>query len=90
MFKIGLGSRVKDSVTGFTGIVVCRCEWMNGCIRYTVQGEKLNKEGQIADAPTFDEPQLIVLKKKDLTANAWARTGGPKPSMARVSNPPRR
>ena len=32
-----LGDEVKDTITGFKGIVVARTEWLNGCARVTVQ-----------------------------------------------------
>ena len=63
MEKINLGDKVKDSVTGFTGIAIGRTVWLHGCNRITVQPEGINKEGKVFEPHGFDEPQLIVLKK---------------------------
>ena len=41
-----LGDLVKDKVTGFTGIVICRAVWLNGCARLTVQPQKVGKDGK--------------------------------------------
>jgi len=43
--KIKLGDKVKCIHTGFTGIVVARTEFINGCIQYNVlpKGDKNNK-----------------------------------------------
>ena len=63
MFKFDLGQKVKDKVTGFSGVVVCRADYMTGCVRYSVQSKKLSKEGKPQDWQVFDEDQLIDLMK---------------------------
>jgi hypothetical protein len=87
MFKIGLGSTVKDKLTQFTGIVTWRCEYMNRCIRYGVQPVKLTKDGKPREPESFDESQLVVLKKVDATKDATDRTGGPQPAPTRAPDP---
>lgn len=32
---IQLGDKVKDTITGFTGVAVCISKWLNGCVRWT-------------------------------------------------------
>lgn len=59
-FKIALGTKVKDKVTGLRGVVVARTEWLFGCLRYTVQPQKL-KDGSPIAMETFDEDALVVL-----------------------------
>ena len=46
---IHLGDRVKDKLTGFSGVVVAITEWLNGCTRMAVQPEKL-VEGKVQAA----------------------------------------
>lgn len=88
MFKIGLGSEVKDTVSGFAGVVISRTEYLNGCIRYGVQPKKTTKEtGKPAEAEWFDEGQLAVTKKADVTKDRWDRTGGPQPAPKRAPDP---
>lgn len=77
MSKINLGDKVKDSVTGFTGIVVGRTTWLHGCDRLIVQPEGINKEGKIYDNNSFDEPQLVLVKKAK-TKEGDHSTGGPR------------
>ncbi len=60
---IELGDRVKDRITGLTGIVMWKAEYMNGCRRFGVQPEKLNKDGGRVTDFAFDEPDLTVLAK---------------------------
>ncbi len=57
---IELGWRVKDKVSGFTGVAIARTEWLNGCIRISVGPEKLHDEKPIDDQ-WFDEGQLELV-----------------------------
>lgn len=63
MEKINLGDTVKDSITGFTGVVAVRAEWLSGCARISVQSTKLDKEGKPIELVTFDENQLTLVKR---------------------------
>jgi len=85
--KIGLGDKVKDRITGFDGIVVCRAEWLNGCVRFTVQPTKL-KDGRAIDTDCFDENQLVLLKAGAYQDSA-APSGGPRPKQRMPPNPSR-
>jgi hypothetical protein len=53
---IELGSKVKDSVTGFEGIAVIRVEYLKGTTKYVVQGTKLH-DGRIVEE-SFEEGRL--------------------------------
>lgn len=78
---IGLGDKVKDSITGFSGIVIGKTVWLHGCTRITVQPDKLDKDGKIREAQTFDEPQLVVVKAKKAKEGSHKK-GGPRPEVA--------
>jgi len=85
---IELGSKVKDKITGFTGIAIGETRWLHGCLRYTVQPQDRDKDGKQKDTAAFDEPQLIVLEtpantKIQATPNEARRTGGPAPEPMR-------
>jgi hypothetical protein len=54
VFEIELGEKVKDSITGFTGTVVARSEYLKGCIQYQVIDKEPDKDIWI------DEQQLKV------------------------------
>ena len=55
MFK--LGSKVIDLVTGFSGIVTARVEYLNGCRQYCVT-PSVDKEGKKQEHDYIDETQL--------------------------------
>lgn len=62
--EVELGDRVKDRITGFSGIAVARVEWLYGCERFAVQPETLAKDGKYQDNQYFDAPQLAVVAKQ--------------------------
>lgn len=58
MFKFKLGEKVKDTITGYEGIVMARTEYWTGCNRYGVLSPKLTKDNKPAAWEWFDEPLL--------------------------------
>jgi hypothetical protein len=60
---VELGDRVKDPITGLTGIVVAVTHWLNGCIRVVVQPESLH-EGKPAQDVGYDEGGIVVVAKR--------------------------
>lgn len=60
MFKHQLGQRAKCKLTGFEGIITCRCEFLTGCNRYCIQPTDL-KDGKPIDPIYFDEEQIEII-----------------------------
>ena len=60
MKKVLLGQKVKDVVTGFTGIAVAQTFQKNSVTRISVQ-PPMSADGKVPDAFDFDECQLQVL-----------------------------
>lgn len=87
MFKFNNGDRVKDRITGLTGIVCCQSRWYNGCVRYAVQAEQL-KDGAPADLQHIDEQQLTLVKAAAVEPKV-KDTGGPCPAPQRRLDPSR-
>jgi len=73
---INLGDKVRDKVTGFTGIAVVRSTYLNGCDRICIQPE-VKKDGIMPDEKYFDEPQLEVVGKPKVKQKSKRTTGGP-------------
>ena len=63
MTKIQLGDNVKDTVTGFKGVVTAIIQYLTGCDQASVC-PKLDKEGMPQDAYNFDVTRLEITKKK--------------------------
>jgi hypothetical protein len=74
--KIYVGDIAKDTVTGFQGMAVARTEWLNGCVRITIQPQELKKDGGTIEPEHFDEQQLAMVKKGP-QHKLKAVTGGP-------------
>lgn len=72
---IELGDEVKDSITGFQGVVVGAFHYLHGCRRLAVQPREL-KDGKPLESQVFDEPQLILVKAINPPVQP-VKTGGP-------------
>ncbi len=65
---IKLGDEVKDSITGYVGVVVGIAEYLNGCISMLVCSSNLDSEGKEV-TEWFDE-QRIANKPEEIRATA--------------------
>lgn len=72
--KFKLGTKLECRVSGFKGIAVARCEYLNGCIQYGIK-PKVGKNGEEPDAVYVDEGQLKQVGKGITTTPK--KTGGP-------------
>ena len=79
MNKIELGDEVIHKITGVKGIATSRTSYISGCDRFTIT-QKVQKDGKLPDALSFDEPELEVVKKKPVK-NGNKNTGGFKPEV---------
>jgi hypothetical protein len=78
-FIFELGSEVKDKITGFQGILICRSEWLTGCNVYGIRSQEL-KDGKPMDTVHFDEDSIELLKtSKALAKDAKIATKKKKP-----------
>jgi hypothetical protein len=79
-----LGDTIRDTISGFTGVLVARTEWLNGCVRLTIQPKTLH-EGKRIDNDTFDIEQCeLVEAAQPKTAVA---TGGERENISRPADP---
>jgi hypothetical protein len=58
--EIKLGHRIKDIVTGLTGIATARIEYLNGCVQFCVQ-PSCDKDGKRPEALYIDHQQLVFV-----------------------------
>ena len=74
-FKFKNGQKARDIVTGFTGTITARVEYLNGCIQYCLSPQT-DKNGNMAKDEYLDEGQIEILPepKKEVKAKS---TGGP-------------
>lgn len=88
MFEpIQLGDRVKDPITGCTGIATCSTTWLHGCIRIGVQSEEL-KDGKPLETIYFDQSQLELVTKRVHEPMILAVQAAPEPDSRRSNGGP--
>ena len=58
-----VGDEGRDTVSGYTGIVISIHEYLNGCRRITIC-PKCKDDGTFMDERTFDEPQMELLQRR--------------------------
>jgi len=59
MKEIVLGSKAKDFISGFEGVVTGKCIYLTGCVQYLLTPDHLDKDGKILDAQWFDDSRLL-------------------------------
>lgn len=71
-----LGTKVKDIVTGVSGILTSRHEYLNGCVRYALH-PGTDKDGKIMEEVVFDQAQLELIDEGVSEKIKPSQTGGP-------------
>jgi len=75
-----IGQKVKDITSPYEGVIISISYFINGCIRYGVQSNKLEK-GQPVDSLNFPENHIELKKSKPMkiedNSQPEKRTGGP-------------
>lgn len=61
MAKIKLGDTAKHAITGFTGVVVARVEYLTGCSQLCLQPQGVTDKGDTFDSRYFDEPYVDLV-----------------------------
>ena len=77
--NIKLGNKVRDSITGFTGIVTSRTDYLFGCVHVGVTPDSLDKDGKPMDCQFFDEQRILLVEssKPKVSQDSVAKSGGP-------------
>lgn len=82
--RLKLGDSARDRITGYVGIIIARTEWLNGCLRVTIQAEEM-KDGKPVESQTFDAEQVeLVVKVKPSPRKP---KGGPSIPPVRKTDP---
>jgi hypothetical protein len=81
---IKLGTKVTDSVTGFTGIAVSRIEYMTGCTQYGV-APRVAADGKLPETAYLDESRLE--EWHDPMEDVLSPRGGPGISIPEREHP---
>lgn len=74
--KIKIGDKVRCKITGFTGIVVAKVEFINGCTQFSVLPQKLDKDGNYPEGVDIDQESLEIVKRPRKKIVEKSDTGG--------------
>lgn len=87
--EVELGSKIKDSVTGFKGITTARCVYINGCVQYEITPTAL-KDGVPQKEYWLDEKRVILIptKKKISIPSPKSKYQGGPANHPTKKNPP--
>lgn len=83
---VNLGDEAKDTVSGFTGVVVAKHIYLQGCVRVSLQ-PPVDKEGKLPEIQAFDEPLLEVINAEKVQNNIVPKDtppGGPSKYMPKA------
>lgn len=84
---IKLGDKAKDTITGLSGTVTARYEYLNGCVQLRIQPNEV-KDGKPVEGSTFDIEQLELVESASAPRKLVA-VGGPHDEPAARSAPSR-
>ncbi len=84
--EVPLGSRCRDRISGFNGIVIGNAEYLHGCAQILVKPEGIQDEKPI-EGQWFDIQclEMVLDGKPDFrqdALNTMATTGGPRTDQA--------
>lgn len=66
--KFKIGEKVRDKISGYEGTITAVTIWFNGCVRYRLEPDHLNADGELIESETFDEEQVEKVKEKKIRA----------------------
>jgi len=59
-FKFELGKQARDKVSGFTGIITARVNFLTGCDRYCLK-PKIMADGRSIESEYVDEGRIVII-----------------------------
>ena len=72
---IELGHKVRDKITGFEGIVIAKCEYINGCIQFEVK-PIIWENNKVDQSQWIDIQQLEISCDKIIKITKYKTGGG--------------
>lgn len=88
---VRLGSKVRDTLTGFSGVATARTVYLYGCVRITITPTDL-RDGKPGEDHWFDEQRVEVLEEREpaVSPASSATSGGPQRDPRHAHRPPAR
>jgi len=74
--SIKFGSKVKDKITGFIGIVTGKASYISGCSRILVE-PPIDKDKKMREAEWIDENRIETVDNSIIKLDDIIKTSGP-------------
>lgn len=76
---IALGSKVRDMISGFSGIAVAHSVYLYGCERILIEPDRLDDKGAMIEGQWIDEQRVEVTEQSErpMSLVSSATSGGP-------------
>jgi hypothetical protein len=87
MFKYELGNLAVDIITGITGTLTARCQYINGCIQYCLKPMP-DKDGKEIEGNYIDETQIRLVPGKSNYQSHLEQPGSPLDAVGVASGGP--
>lgn len=82
--RVNLGDRARDRVTGITGIVTCRTEFLFGCVRVAITKEnELDKDNKPIEL-YVDEAGVEIIERGVVNPSENLPIGGPERTDGKI------
>lgn len=65
--KLSIGSKVRDKITGFEGVVTGKASYITGCDQYLVQ-PPVKADGDFVEGKWCDDGRLTVIEENAVAA----------------------
>lgn len=75
MQELELGLKAKDKISGMSGILTAKCEFLTGCNRWCITPQEL-KDGRPIEGMYFDEAQIDVVGEGILPSEVTGKERG--------------
>ena len=75
-FKFEMGDKVREKITGYTGLITGQHRWITGCDQFTISPEGLDKNGVPIQSHVIDEGRLEIVPTKKPKPEVKARKNG--------------
>lgn len=76
---IKLGNKVRDTISGFSGVAAGRAEYMYGCNQILISPDRTGENGAAIDSQWFDEQRVetVDFRPVAVSEESSATAGGP-------------
>lgn len=85
-FKHNLGDRIRDRISGLTGIITSRSEHLFGCARYWLQPQE-HKDGKVGEGCWLDEDSIEVVEAGFIQPKQYRVVDAPAQPLQRAGGP---